>query len=310
MRLLWDVNALVSIVGPTGSGKSAMAVALAQRFGTAVVSADSVQMYRGMDIGSGKVTSEEMQGVPHLMLDCVEPDQVLSAADFAAQAEAHIAALHLQQPLVLTAGGSGFYLQALLEGLDEMPAIPALVREQVREEFATQGLAGLLAELAVADPESYQRIDLKNPVRVCRAVEVFRASGRPLSSWQKGRAGIVKPYRQLMLGLKVERQELNARIDRRVDGMIAAGWLQEVEGLLQRFPKDAPGLGSLGYREMVDYLEGKQNWADTVALIKLHTHQFAKRQMTWFQRQQGLVWFAPDAVQAVGDKIASWLEEG
>lgn len=245
-----------------------------------------------------------MDGVPHFMLDVVDPDEQVTAAEFGRMAEKIVAKLHEQHDIVFTAGGSGFYLQALLEGLDDMPDIPAGIREGVRRQFEEEGLHGLLLELERVDPLTYSSIDKNNPVRVCRAVEVFRACGRPISDFRKGMKGHAKPYRQLLVGIQIEREALRKRIDARVDAMLAEGWLEEVRGLLENYPPHSPALGALGYREIVGFLQGKQDWPETVALIKVHTHQFAKRQMTWFQRYPEIHWVAPGSE----NEVIAWIE--
>lgn len=287
------MKTLVSVVGPTASGKTALSIALASHFQAPVVSVDSVQMYRGLDIGSGKISTKEMLGVKHYMLDVLNPDEQVTAAEFGRMAEDIVGNLFQTQDLVLTAGGSGFYLQALLEGLDDMPEIPEEIRKEVRKQFDDEGLHGLLVELERVDVLTFNQIDRNNPVRVCRAIEVYRACGRPISEFRRGMKGKEKPYRQLLVGIRIERELLRKRIDERVDTMLASGWLQEVKDLLEQYPPTAPALGSLGYRELVGFLQGRQSWLETVGLIKVHTHQFAKRQMTWFQRYPEIHWVEP-----------------
>lgn len=298
------MSLLLSIVGPTAAGKSAVAVQLAKRLGCPVVSADSVQVYRGLDIGSGKLTAAEMEGVPHHMLDILDPSDMYSAADYG-QAVAHLLKdLFAQHAVVILAGGSGFYVQAVWEGLDEMPEVPEAIRMGLRATFAEQGLQPLVDELARVDPVTWGRIDRQNPVRVLRALEVSRASGLPMSHFQQGRgaAGMAggKPYHELRLGIELPRPELYARVEARVRAMLAQGWLQELESLVARYGADCPALQSIGYRELLAYLHGRDtgtgtpDWDSTVALIQQNTRRYAKRQWTWFRRYPDIQWFAPD----------------
>ena len=299
---------LISIVGPTASGKSDLAVALARQLACPVLSADSVQVYRGLDIGSGKLTTQEMQGVPHYLIDLLEPGTPFSAADYALAAEALIAELHQQYDTLIVAGGSGFYLHALWQGLDEMPQVDESTRLTLRAELETKGLAALVAELETVDPLTAQTIDKKNPVRVLRALEIHRASGQPISAFRKGPGTNPKPYRELRIGLQVPRAELYQRIDRRVLAMLEAGWLQETQTLLAQHGPDCPALQSLGYRELVSHLQGQLDYSQAVELIQTHTRQYAKRQETWFRRSPDLAWFDPQQPQAIHDRIHTFLQ--
>lgn len=304
------MSLLLSIVGPTAAGKSHVAVQLAQHLGCPVVSADSVQVYRGLDIGSGKLSAAEMQGVPHYMMDILDPGTVFSAAEYGAAVEALLAELFQQHPVVILAGGSGFYVQAVWEGLDEMPEVPESVRMALRAELAAQGLAPLVAELERVDPLTWARIDRQNPVRVLRALEVQRASGLPMSHFQRGRAGAERPYKELRLGIELPRPELYARIEARVLAMLADGWLAELEGLVAAHGLDCPALQSLGYRELLAYLESgasEASWPATVALIQQNTRRYAKRQWTWFRRYADIQWHGPDELAAMRQAVEAAL---
>lgn len=303
------MSLLLSIVGPTAAGKSAVAVQLAKRLGCPVVSADSVQVYRGLDIGSGKLTTAEMAGVPHHMLDILDPSATYSAADYGQAVELLLQDLFAQHEVVILAGGSGFYVQAVWEGLDEMPEVPEDIRMGLRATLAEQGLQVLVDELAAVDPVTWGRIDRQNPVRVLRALEVYRAAGLPMSHFQQGRGAAGKaggkPYHELRIGIELPRPALYARIEARVRAMLAQGWLGELESLVAEHGADCPALQSLGYRELLAYLHGRAtgtgtpNWDSTVALIQQNTRRYAKRQWTWFRRYPDIQWFAPDDLAGI-----------
>lgn len=307
------MSLLISIVGPTAAGKSNVAVQLAQALGCPVVSADSVQVYRGLDIGSGKLTTAEMQGVPHYMLDILDPGTVYSAAEYGAAVDVLLKELFEVHPVVLLVGGSGFYVSAVWEGLDAMPGIPEAVRQQLRNELAEKGLAPLVDELERVDPTTWARIDRQNPVRVLRALEVQRASGLPMSHFQQGRGKEKKAYSELRIGIELPRAELYARIEARVQVMLAQGWLDELKALVAAHGADCPALQSLGYRELLAYLQGQESgagtpdWPSTVALIQQNTRRYAKRQWTWFRRYADIQWHGPDDLAAIRRSVEAAL---
>ncbi len=298
---------LISIVGPTGAGKSAMALQVAQRLGCPIVSADSVQIYRGLDIGSGKVTAEERGNVPHFMLDVVDPDERFNAGEFARQCEALLQELFLSYPVVVMAGGTGLYFQAVWDGLDEMPEVSEEIRAALNAALIADGLPALQAELAAADPETWAVIDRNNPARIIRALEVYRATGLPISMYRKGGKREPNPWLDIKIGLEWPREVLYARIETRIDQMIADGLLDETEAIAGKYGWDCPALGSLGYREMVGYHNGEFDWLEALRLLKRNTRRYAKRQLTWFRKYEDLPWFQADATVAVLDHIDAQL---
>ncbi len=273
---------LVAIVGPTAAGKTALAVRLAQAVGGEVVSADSRQVYRGMDIGTAKATPEEQAGVPHHLLDVVDPDQALSLAEFQALAYAAIDGILARGRVPFLVGGTGQYAMAVLEGW-QVPRVPP--DEQLRQELGRQaekeGAPALHARLEALDPAAARRIDPRNVRRVIRALEVCLATGRPISQQQ---AKAPPPYRILILGLQVARAVLYERIDRRVEAMMAAGLEDEVQRLVVAgYDFGLPAMSGVGYGQFRPYLAGEASLEDTVQAIKRASRRFVRHQANWFQ---------------------------
>ena len=273
---------LVAIVGPTAGGKSALAMALAPIFDGEIVGADSRHVYRGLDIGTGKPPAADRALVPHHLIDIVDADGEFSVAHYQEQAAAAIADIDGRGRLPMLVGGSGHYVRALLEGyrLPKVPPDPELRRE-LGARAASEGAESLLRELESLDPVSAARIDPRNTRRLVRAIEVSRAVGRPFS--EVGGRG-PSPYRALVIGVTAPRPELYGRIDARVDVMIAAGWADEVRGLLDRGLDAAlTSMSSLGYPVMVEHVRDGLTLDEAARRIKLQTHRFARRQYTWFK---------------------------
>ncbi len=263
---------LVAIVGPTAAGKSAFALRLAGRLpGAAIVSADSRQVYRGLDIGTAKPTPEQQVRVPHRLIDVVDPDQAFSLADY--QRLAYQAIDAAERPFLV--GGTGLYVRAVVDGFVLPPAPPDPALRAARPSRET-----LLERLRQLDPAAAETVDAANPYRLLRAVE---RAGQPLAAEPR--------YQSLQIGLTGPRAELYRRSDARVDGMLAGGWLDEVRALLAGYPADLPALTGLGYRELIAHLRGELGYDQAVALVKQRTRQFIKRQQTWFKRDPRVHWF-------------------
>jgi tRNA dimethylallyltransferase len=284
---------LLTLAGPTAVGKTALSVALAQQLGTEIISADSRQFFRELSIGTAKPTPEEMQDVPHHFIDSHSITQEYSAGRFAADAEVVLTELFQRLPVVILTGGSGLYLQALTDGLDELPAVDPAVRQGLQQELQTQGLPPLVAELATTDPVAHQRIDLQNHQRVLRALEITRGTGRPFSSYHAGPAAVAataaaRPFRVVKVALSRPREVLYERINQRVDAMLAAGLLAEVEELVPFRHHQA--LQTVGYQEIFGYLDGAYDYAEAVRLLQRNTRHYAKRQLTWLRRDTAYQW--------------------
>jgi tRNA dimethylallyltransferase len=277
---------LLVLVGPTACGKTALALELAERCPLEVVSADSRTVYRGMDIGTAKPTLAERQRVPHHLLDVVDPDEPYSLATYQTQALAAIADIQARGRLAVLVGGAGLYVSAVCDGL-QLPDVPPDLA--FRTALEAREARVLQAELAQVDPESARRIEPRNVRRMIRALEVHHATGVPFSAWQSRRFAL--PFTPVFLGLEVERQELYRRIDARIDAWVAGGLVDEVRGLLAAgYAASLPSMSSLGYREIARYVHGELALAEAVVLFKQATHQYAKRQLTWFRRDLRVHW--------------------
>jgi tRNA dimethylallyltransferase len=297
---------VVLLAGPTAVGKSEIALRLAERLEGEIVSVDSMQVYRGMDIGTAKPSPADRARVPHHLIDVVEVTQPFDAAQFISLAREAIAAIQGRGRLPILCGGTGLYFKALLDGLGPAPASdPAL-----RSVLEATPLPDLLRELAERDPETYERIDRRNPRRVFRAIEVIRLTGQPFSA-QRARWQPPAPAQgpsPLHLGFHRSAADLKERIAARVDDMFRKGWVAETEQLLRHGLGDNRiAMQALGYRQIVEHLRGERSLPETVEVVKARTRQFARRQMTWFRRQLPLTWInvAPQSdASAIAASIA------
>ena len=298
---------LIVVLGPTASGKTALGIALAQRFGGEIVSADSRQIYQHMDIGTAKPSPVDRAAVPHHLLDLVTPDQTITLAEYQRAAYAAIDDIHGRGGLPLLVGGTGQYISAVIEGwgIPEVPPNSNLRAEL--EAFAEEhGAQALHARLQQHDPEAASRIDYRNVRRVVRALEVFLETGVPISVLQRKQP---PPYRLCQLGLTMPRDTLHGRINTRVKRMIDAGLLDEVRALLDAgYTWDLPSMSGLGYAQWQPYFAGEKSLDETIAAIQQATRAFARRQMTWFKgHDTGIVWL--DAAQGAPETDATRLVE-
>jgi tRNA dimethylallyltransferase len=287
---------IVCLVGPTASGKSALALDVAERLGAEIVSADSRQLYRGLDIGTAKPTAAERARVPHHCLDLVDPDAGFDAARFREAATAAIARVSARGRPVLVVGGTGLYVRVLLRGLCPAPPRAPALRAALVERMAARGRPAMHRALAAIDPEAARRISAQDGVRVVRALEVGLATGTPLSRWQARHGFAEAPYDALVIGLARPTPELDRRIAARAEAMVVAGFLDEVRALRARgLSPETPALRAVGYREMLACVEGRLDAAAAVAATVRATRQFAKRQRTWFRREPGIRWRHPES---------------
>jgi tRNA dimethylallyltransferase len=296
------------LVGPTAVGKTAVALDAARRLKAEIVNADSLQVYREMDIGTAKPTPAERALVPHHLVDIVNPDEPYDAARYLREARQVIAQLHERGVPPLVVGGTGLYIKVLLQGLFEEGGARPAIRQRLRDELHTLGLAALYERLRQEDPATAERLPPGDTYRIVRALEVMEATGRPLSALQREHRFQDSPYDTVEIGLAWPREELYARIDRRVDLMLAAGWLEEVRRLLARYGADVKPLKSLGYRHLIAFLQQDVGWDEAVAEIKRDTRRYAKRQLTWFQADPQVRWFHPDQKTEIADLLQEFLQ--
>jgi tRNA dimethylallyltransferase len=295
---------IVCLVGPTGVGKSEVALGFAERLGAEIVCADSRQVYRGMDIGTAKPTAAERARVPHHLLDVVDPDEPYSAGRYGRDAAACLEALHARGARALVVGGTGLYLRALVRGLCDGPSADADLRRAWLER-ERQEPGAVYRRLIDVDAASAATIHPNDLPKALRAIEVFELTGAPLSATQRAHGFRVPRYDAVTVGLRRDREDLYRRIDRRVDAMLEAGLAAEVAGLMQRgYGMDAPGMRAVGYRQLAAALQGAYDLTEASRLIKRDTRRYAKRQITWFAADPAVRWVDVGA-GAVVDEIVS-----
>ncbi|MBN2242154.1 MAG: tRNA (adenosine(37)-N6)-dimethylallyltransferase MiaA [Acidobacteria bacterium] len=280
----------VAIVGPTASGKSGLGIYLAGRFDGEILSCDALQLYRHMDIGTAKVSAALRERVPHHMLDLLDPTEEFSAGSFQSLARKSLAEIRGRAHIPFVVGGTGFYLRALLEGLFDGPSREDALRARMRRIIERRGPEALHRALRRVDPVSAQRIADADGERIIRAYEICLASGRPMSWWQRQPRNALYGYRWLKIGILIPRPELYERINRRVEEMFRSGFPDEVRALLSRYPRSAPAFKAIGYRHVVDYIDGKFSLEEAVENTKMQSRRYAKRQMTWFRKDPEILW--------------------
>ncbi len=288
----------IFIAGPTAAGKSEIALALAEKIGGEIISADSMQVYRGLDIGTAKPSPDERARVPHHLLDICDLTEAFDAAQFIRLAQKAVAEIQARNKTPIFCGGTGLYFKAFLDGLGEAPATDP----QLRTEIEAAPLEQLLIELRERDPVTFKKIDQKNPRRVVRAIEVIRLTGKPFSEQRANWNPEVrsqKPQSRYFC-LKRETADQHARINVRVDEMFRRGLVAETESLLkQGLAENKTAMQAIGYRQVVEHLRGERNLAETIELVKIRTRQFAKRQLTWFRRHGNCQWIYLSPKQSV-----------
>ena len=304
---------VIVLVGPTAIGKSRVAIEMAKQMGTEVLTADSRQVYRGMDIGTDKPTIEERQGVPHQLIDLVEPDQLFNVGAFRRHAVQEISRLHQQGTIPLIAGGTGLYIRAVLRGLWAGPSADWTFRQRLTQEAKEKGEGFLYQELVKVDPQLAQQLHPRDHVKIQRALEVFHLLGTPLSQSHQRHGFQEIPYVSFMIGLTMERESLYKRIEARVELEIAKGLLQETQELLNRgYARSLRSMTGLGYRQFSGYLEGEYSYDETVSLLKRDTRHFAKRQMTWFRKEPSMNWLhieENEPVRQIADRVLGLCRE-
>ena len=277
---------VIIICGPTGVGKTAIALQLAEKLAGEIISADSRQVYKYMNIGTAKPTSDELTLVPHHLIDIITPDKKFTAGEFVKKADAAVSKIKRNRHIPFVVGGTGFYIKSLLYGLCKIPPIPAEIRNELRQKVEENGAQALYQKLNEVDPISAQKIEPNDGNRIVRALEVYKATGMPISSfWQKD--VLEQRYQHFTIFLNEERSILYKKINSRVDKMLQQGLFDEFKHILEvGYTQSDPGMNSLGYKEFFDHINGVQDWHTTVELIKQHMRNYAKRQLTWFNKQE------------------------
>lgn len=281
---------LIIVAGPTAVGKTDLAIRLAEYFSTEIISADSRQIYRETVIGTAVPTPAQLARVKHHFIGHKSIHDYYNASHFEMEAISLLDKLFVNHDVVVMAGGSGMYIDAVCQGIDDIPTVDPVIRDRLRKAYQSVGLEGIRSRLLEIDPAYYQKVDLHNPNRILKAIEIFEMTGLPYSSFLKGK-GKRRDFFSLKIGLDMPRKELHDRINTRVEDMMVQGLLQETEALLQFRKLNA--LNTVGYKEMIDYLEGKYSLREAVEFIKGHTRQYARRQLTWFRKYDDMQWFLP-----------------
>lgn len=292
----------VIIAGPTAVGKTAAAITIARHFNTAIISADSRQCFKEMTIGVAKPSTSELQQVHHYFINSHSIHDDVNAVVFEQYALQAAGEIFQHNNVAVVCGGTGLYIKAFCEGLDDMPPVSLTIRQAITEQYEQQGLAWLQQQVQQQDPLYFATGEIQNPQRLIRALEVKQATGESIRTYQQGRKA-VRPFRIIKLGLELPKPELHARISTRVDQMMGQGLLNEVKQLIPF--KHLNALQTVGYSELFEQLDGKISLQQAVEQIKTNTRHYAKRQMTWFRKDVNMQWYSPDEVDAIVGKLTS-----
>lgn len=297
---------LIVTVGPTAIGKTTLAIKLAQYYRTEIISADSRQFYREMEIGTAKPSSEELKAVKHHFINSHSVIDNFSAGDYERDAMSTIEKLFNKNDVVILVGGSGLFINAVVNGFDDLPASSQEIREKLNTVYKSKGISYLQEKLKSVDPIFFNEVDKNNPQRLIRALEVVEVTGRPYSQFRK-KLKKQRSFNVIQIGLNIEREELYKHINKRVDTMVENGLVQEADRL--KSARYLNPLNTVGYSELFDYFDGKSTLDEAIDKIKQNTRRFAKRQLTWFHRSPDIKWFNPTDFESIVDYINSQLED-
>ena len=305
------MDKMIIIVGPTASGKTALSVALAKALNGEIISADSMQIYRGMDIGTAKVTAEEMEGIPHHMVDVAEPWENYSAARFVSEADAAVQDILSRGKTVIVAGGTGLWVDSLVAGRSFAPYPETGKRQALEQEAEEKGMEFMLRRLQTVDPDSAERLHTADRKRIIRALEVYEETGKTITEHNRETRLVPDRYTPLWLGLNFEdRQVLYDRINLRIDQMLEDGLVDEVQALKEKgYTRDMVSMQGLGYKEILDYLNGNCTLDEAIYILKRDTRHFAKRQLTWFRRERDVIWIDKNSYNYDENKILEAMLE-
>lgn len=303
-----ETKNLVIVLGPTAVGKSAISIRLAQEFQGEIINCDSMQVYKGFDIGTDKVPIDQRKNVPHHLLDIADPDCQFTAAKFVEHALEAIRSIRKRQKLPIITGGTGLYLKALIQGLFPEGKKDPAIRERLEKQARSKGLKCLWDSLSRIDPLYAKKIGEKDKIRIIRALEVFHATKIPITEHFANTRSAVPDFFMVKIGLKLERMLLYEKIEERVNRMFARGIVEETRALLEKGANpDSPSFRALGYRQVLHHLKGDISLEEAIELTKRETRHYAKRQMTWFRRMEGIRWFAPDDFSSIVRHIKTSL---
>ncbi len=287
---------LIIIAGPTGVGKTQISIEIAKKLGTEIISADSRQIYKEMSIGTAVPSSEQLKAVKHHFIQTKSIHDYYNASMYEQEVLGRLKTLFEKYDKVILCGGTGLYIDVVRKGIDELPEIDMKLRTQIQNRLEKEGLESLRKELKILDPETYQRIDLKNPKRVQKALEICLLTGKPYSSFLN-QPEKKRDFRQKLIVLNIDRTELYERINKRTDKMIEAGWIDEAKEL---YPyRDRNALKTVGYRELFAYLEGLYTLNQAIEVIKANTRKYARKQITWFRKDKEYKWFSTDQIEEI-----------
>lgn len=302
-----DLKKIIVICGPTGVGKSSIAVLMAKRFNGEIVNADSQQVYRGFDIGTAKLGDKEREGIPHHVVDVVEPNESFDAAKYVVLADRAIEDIRSRGKNVFIVGGTGMYIRLLIEGVCKAPPRYPKIREELERQIKEYGLACLHERLRQVDPITARVVHQNDQIRIIRALEIYEITGMPVSQFYAEHRFAGKRYQALKIGINMDRKELYDKLNARVDNMLSRGWEKEVKTLLKNYSVDCQAFAAIGYKEMASLVAGRLPLETAASLIKRHSRQYAKRQLTWFRADKEISWFVPGDVEAISRNVESFL---
>ena len=297
-----DPKYLILVVGPTAVGKTDLCINLAKKFQTEILSCDSRQFYKELNLGTAKPSLEELEAVPHHFINNLSITDEYDVRKFENEALKLLKQLFHQHPVVIMTGGTGLFADAVAHGLDAIPEVEPKIRKEIIQDFKEKGLSWLQEAVHAVDPEYYELVDKKNPQRLMRALEIWRGTAKKFSSFRTKKKAD-RPFEVIKIGLDRSREELYERIDKRMEKMLESGLFEEAKGLFEQRGLNA--LQTLGYTEIFDFLEGKYDNEELVRLLKRNSRRYAKRQLTWFRRDPQIHWFHPDDEE----KIVVFLED-
>jgi tRNA dimethylallyltransferase len=287
---------LITVSGPTAVGKTELCINLAKKFNTDIISSDSRQFFQEITLGTAKPSPNELAEAKHHFINNLSIYEDYDVNKFEKDSLALMESLFQERDLLIMTGGSGLYLDAIYKGLDQIPAVDAIIREEIIKTYQEKGLVYLQEEVRKNDPDYFLKVDQKNPQRLMRAIEVFRGTGKPFSSFHQ-KSSITRPFKIIKIGLERPREELYERIDKRMDQMIEKGLFEEAEKF---YPlRHLNALQTVGYTEIFDFLAGKYNKEEAIRLLKRNSRRYAKRQLTWFKKDTEIKWFHPEEQQEV-----------